>query len=340
MTAARFENVRLHYGDTLALDRVSLTVDPGELLPILGPSGCGKTTLLRILAGLAHPDSGRVYIGEDLVNDPDPRLAAHQRGIGMVFQQLALWPHLTALGNLEFGLKARGMSRKERRKLALEALEHVGLTGLERRLPSALSGGERQRVALARAVAGAPRLLLLDEPLSSVDAMLKDDLLAQVRSINRDLGLTTLYITHDKNEALSLGRRIVVMEQGKLVQVGTPEDLYRRPAGRFVATLMGTNNLFYANQEKDNVFTPMPGADPTGPKPPGACLVAIRPEGLGVGAGAGNFEGTVEASVFQGDSYLLSVKSDKLNLKVHVDSAVEPGSGVRLHLKEAPILLE
>jgi len=189
-------------------------------------------------------------------------------------------------------------------------------------------------------VAGAPRLLLLDEPLSSVDAMLKDDLLAQVRSINRDLGLTTLYITHDKNEALSLGRRIVVMEQGKLVQVGTPEDLYRRPAGRFVATLMGTNNLFYANQEKDNVFTPMPGADPTGPKPPGACLVAIRPEGLGVGAGAGNFEGTVEASVFQGDSYLLSVKSDKLNLKVHVDSAVEPGSGVRLHLKEAPILLE
>ena len=223
MTAVRFEDIRLSYGDTPALDGVTLTVESGELMPVLGPSGCGKTTLLRILAGLTHPDSGRVYIGEDRVNDPAPRLAAHQRGIGMVFQNLALWPHLTVRGNLEFGLKARGTPRAERRSRALEVLDRVGLKGFQDRLPAALSGGERQRVALARALVSAPRLLLLDEPLSSVDAMLKDDLLGQIRRINRSLDLTTLYVTHDKEEALALGRRIAILDRGTLVQVAPPE---------------------------------------------------------------------------------------------------------------------
>ncbi len=340
MTAVRFEDIRLLYGDTPALDGVTLTVESGELLPVLGPSGCGKTSLLRILAGLTVPDSGRVFIGEDLVNDPAPRLAAHRRGIGMVFQNLALWPHLTVMGNLEFGLKARGTPRLKRRVQALEVLDRVGLAGFQDRMPAALSGGERQRVALARALVAAPRLLLLDEPLSSVDAMLKDDLLGQIRRINQTLNLTTFYVTHDKEEALALGRRIAVMEGGILVQVAPPEALYARPANRFVATLMGTNNLFWAKVDEAGACTPLPDVDPSGTRPPGASLVAVRPEGLALEDGGEGIQGEVEGAVFQGEAYLVRVRCGALDLKVRNREAVAPGTAVTVAIREKPRVLE
>jgi len=339
MTAVQLEDVHLRYGNAVALDGVSLEVASGELLPVLGPSGCGKTSVLRVLAGLTFPDSGRVRIGDDLVNDPLPRVPAHRRGIGMVFQQLALWPHLTVHGNLEFGLKARGVPRTERRPQINEILSMVGLAGFGGRLPSELSGGERQRVALARALVGRPRVLLMDEPLSSVDAMLKDELLGQVRRVNRELGLTSLYVTHDKGEALALGRRVAVMERGRLVQVDTPESLSRRPANRFVATLMGALNLFYALRGENGQLLPLDDASVKDAPPPGAVLAAARPEGLLL-LEDGPLHGTVEASVFQGAGWLVVIRAGALDLKVWSNQSLDPGTEVAMALKDEPMILE
>ena len=344
MTAIQVQDVRLCYGSSPALDGVTLAVESGELLPVLGPSGCGKTSLLRVLAGLAEPDAGEVRVGNDVFNDPRSRVPAHRRGVGMVFQQLALWPHLSVEKNLEFGLKAQRVRTAERRDRIRQALERVGLGDLGRRLPGALSGGERQRVALARALVGRPRLLLLDEPLSSVDAMLKEELLRQVLDINRDLGLTTLYVTHDKDEALLLGQRVAIMEQGRLVQVDDPETLYRQPANRFVATLMGIFNLFWISGDDTGVpdrARPLTHADPHGPPPPGARLAALPPRGLALADGQvdGALDGTVETSMFQGDHWRLAVRAGALHLHLDSDCRLEPGTRVAVILREKPVIL-
>ena len=222
-----------------AVDNVSLSVEPGELMTLLGPSGCGKTTTLRMIAGFEQPDAGRISIGGDDVT----RLMVYRRGIGFVFQNYALFPHLTVFENVAYGLRVRGLPAAAIRTRVGQVLELVGLPGYERRFPNQLSGGEQQRVAVARAVVVEPQLLLFDEPLSNLDAKLRVQMRAELSRLQRQLAITTVYVTHDQEEAMALSDRIAVMRQGRVAQIGTAEELYRSPRSAFVAQFIGRVNL-------------------------------------------------------------------------------------------------
>ena len=222
-----------------AVHDVSLTVEPGELLTLLGPSGCGKTTTLRIVAGFEQPDDGRVYVGDHDVTD----LMVYRRSIGFVFQNYALFPHLSVFDNVGYGLRVRKMPETAIRAKVAQVLELVGLPGYERRYSNQLSGGEQQRVAVARAVVVEPRLLLFDEPLSNLDAKLRVQMRVELSRLQRQLAITTVYVTHDQEEAMAISDRIAVMRQGGIAQIGTAEDLYRAPRSPFVAQFIGRVNL-------------------------------------------------------------------------------------------------
>jgi len=225
-----------------AVDRVSLTIEPGELFFLLGPSGCGKTTLLRMIAGFIEPTAGKIlFQGRDVTDTPP-----NKRNTGMVFQSYALWPHMTVEQNVAFGLTIRKVPGNARQRAVQEALEAVQMQDYAKRKPNQLSGGQQQRVALARALVIRPDVLLLDEPLSNLDAKLRLDLRAEIRRICKTAGLTTVYVTHDQKEALSMADRIAIMKSGKLVQLGTPQDLYRRPESSFVASFLGETNFIEA----------------------------------------------------------------------------------------------
>ncbi len=231
-----FRSLRREFGATVALDGLDLTVRPGEFLALLGPSGCGKTTALRMLAGFEHPTSGEVLVdGKDVTDVP-----AHRRDAGMVFQSYSLFPHLNALDNVAFGLRMRKVRTAERRSRAAELLDLVGLGDKGERFPHQLSGGQQQRVALARALALRPRVLLLDEPLSALDAKVRLSLREEIRRLQQELGITTLFVTHDQEEALSIADRVAVMRAGRLEQCAAPAELYGRPATPFVAEFVGT----------------------------------------------------------------------------------------------------
>jgi spermidine/putrescine ABC transporter ATP-binding subunit len=228
------------FGTVAAVDRIDLVVQPGELVALLGPSGCGKTTTLRIVAGFERPDSGRVRIqGDDVTGTPP-----YARDTGMVFQHYALFPHMTVRENVAFGLRMRGIRRSEAETRVREALALVSLSGLEHRYPRQLSGGQQQRVALARALVIRPRLLLLDEPLSSLDAKLRQEMRLEVRAIQRRVGITALFVTHDQEEALSLADRLAVINHGRIEQMGTPVEVYEQPRTAFVAGFIGQSNFF------------------------------------------------------------------------------------------------
>jgi iron(III) transport system ATP-binding protein len=234
-----FDAIHKTFGDTIAVDNLSLAINDGELFFLIGPSGCGKTTSLRMVAGFETPDSGSIRFNErDLT-----ALPPHQRNTGMVFQNYALWPHLTVRGNVEYGLKVRKLSAAEREKKVREALEMVRLNNLENRYPNQLSGGQQQRVALARALVIRPDVLLLDEPLSNLDAQLRLEMRHEIRRLHQATGITTLYVTHDQEEALSVASRIAILKDGVLQQVGTPREIYRQPTSRFVAEFIGETNF-------------------------------------------------------------------------------------------------
>ncbi|SDV01290.1 putative spermidine/putrescine transport system ATP-binding protein [Microlunatus sagamiharensis] len=234
----RLEGLERHYGATRALDGLDLTLHPGELVALLGPSGCGKTTALRILAGLDEPTVGRVVVGgKDVTNVP-----ANQRDMGMVFQAYSLFPHLTAQDNVEFGLRLRKVDRSRRASRAREMLELVGLAHQADRYATELSGGQQQRVALARALAIEPSVLLLDEPLSALDAKVRVQLRDEIRRVQLEVGTTTLFVTHDQEEALAIADRVGVMSQGRLQQLDSPQELYAHPANPFVADFVGLMN--------------------------------------------------------------------------------------------------
>ena len=248
------QNLVRRFGRATALDGASLDAKPGEVVALLGPSGCGKTTTLRVIAGFEQADSGHVLLGgQDL-----SRLPPHRRDIGLVFQDYALFPHMSVADNVGYGLRRRGMAAPARIARVAEMLELVRLSGLEARRPAQLSGGQQQRVALARALAIAPRLLLLDEPLSNLDARLRGTLQVELRQILTRVGTTTLIVTHDQEEAMALADRIAIMHQGRVLQIGTPREVHDEPAARFVAEFLG-RALWLEGAYADGVFTTQGG---------------------------------------------------------------------------------
>nr|WSY56421.1 ABC transporter ATP-binding protein [Streptomyces sp. NBC_00886] len=335
-----FRGLRREFGPTVALDGLDLTVRPGEFLALLGPSGCGKTTALRMLAGFEHPTSGEVLVdGQDVTGVP-----AHRRDAGMVFQSYSLFPHLNALDNVAFGLHMRKVSKTERRFRANELLHLVGLGDKGERFPHQLSGGQQQRVALARALALRPRVLLLDEPLSALDAKVRLSLREEIRRLQQELGITTLFVTHDQEEALSIADRVAVMRAGKLEQCAAPAELYGRPATAFVAEFVGTMSRLPGHLTDGVVEVlgqrlPVDGEAPAGPD----VDVLVRPEAIHVHAdetGDARVVGTaflgavVRVSVQLGDG--TEVKAD---LPTHEATTLGAGVAVRVSLPERPVLV-
>jgi len=237
----RLEGVRKTYGDVVAVDHVDLDIRNGEFFTMLGPSGSGKTTMLRMIAGFELPDRGRVELGGNDVTG----LAAYDRDVNTVFQDYALFPHMSVGENVEYGLRVAKVDKQERRKRRGEALEMVRLTGYDERKPTELSGGQRQRVALARAIVNQPRVLLLDEPLGALDLKLREQLQVELKQIQREVGITFVYVTHDQEEALTMSDRIAVFNEGRIEQAGEPESVYERPANPFVAGFVGVSNLIH-----------------------------------------------------------------------------------------------
>jgi ABC-type Fe3+/spermidine/putrescine transport system ATPase subunit len=239
LSSIAIEGARRSFASVLAVRDITLKIEDGEFFTLLGPSGCGKTTLLRLIAGFAELEAGRISFGDTRID----RLPPHRRNIGMVFQNYAIFPNLSVAGNVAYGLKARHVARADVSRRVEEALALVRLTGLGERWPHQLSGGQLQRVAIARALVIRPEVLLLDEPLSNLDARLRVDMRGEIRHLQQRLGITTVYVTHDQEEALAVSQRIAVMEAGRIEQLGSPEDVYRQPASLFVARFMGTTNV-------------------------------------------------------------------------------------------------
>jgi ABC-type Fe3+/spermidine/putrescine transport system ATPase subunit len=333
LSDVRIERLSHRYESLVAVDDVSLDIASGEFVSLLGPSGSGKTTILRSLGGYVKPTSGRILIGgRDITALPPQR-----RDIGTVFQHYALFPHMRVFDNVAYGLRARGVAADEIRKRVPEALELVHLSGLERRYPSELSGGQQQRVALARAIVIRPSLLLMDEPLGALDVSLRESLQVEIRRIQRALGTTTVYVTHDQSEAFSMSDRIAVLSDGRIVELGGAEELYYRPAVRFTATFIGASNLF----EVDEVVSwegtrgtvrikGQPDAfGATGRPPSGGdrAFVCLQPDRMVVSATPRrpSIGGQVVTRRFSGGGVVLTVEADGLTVK-----ALDPGTGFQV----------
>ena len=285
MISIQVQQLTKHFGKTVALHGLDLTINPGELFFLLGPSGCGKTTLLRCLAGFYLPDAGKIIFGDEDVT----RLAPHKRNTGMMFQSYALWPHLTVAENVAFGLEQRKVSKDEIKRRTGEALESVRMGAYADRKPNQLSGGQQQRVALARALVIRPRCLLLDEPLSNLDAKLRLEMRTEIRRVCQEFKLTTVYVTHDQKEALSIADRMAILDGGHILQVGTPREVYKRPVCRTVANFIGETDFLpgtvLANGSERLTVETAAGrfdgiaGDAAHPPPVGATVtVSIRPE--------------------------------------------------------------
>ena len=340
-------------GDVRAVDDVSFTVAAGTIFTLLGPSGCGKTTTLRSVAGLERPDAGAIRLFDETVFSSDTRVFVHpyRRRVGMVFQSYAIWPHMTVMQNVAYPLRGREFSRGEIRERAVKALEMVNMGDLRDRPAPALSGGQQQRVALARAIAGDPRILLLDEPLSNLDAKLREEMRGQIRQLQRQLGLTSLYVTHDQVEALSLSDAIAVMDGGKLIELGTPRDVYLHPRSRFAAQFVGLTNVIpgrWREAEDDRVARV---ETPFGPILCGigedesfaagdAVLVLIRPENIhlspGSEGGASNtWSGRVASTTFLGEFIDCEVACGERMIRARISPfhGVEDGTTVTLQVE-------
>ncbi len=335
------------YGEAVAVDGFSLTVERGKLVALLGPSGCGKTTTLRMIAGLIEPTSGHIV----LEGRPVDRVPIHRRNIGMVFQQYALFPFLSVFDNVAYGLRERKVGKAELRERVAKMLELVGLAGLEERRPRELSGGQQQRVALARALVINPSLLLLDEPLSNLDTKLRERVRGEIRDLQRRLDITTVFVTHDQDEALSIAHVIVVMRGGHIEQVGSPLEIYQRPATPFVADFIGACNLLPAEvvEVRDGAARLRFGDGATasapadGLSPGGRATLAIRPEKLrmraatAVAQGSESVRGVVRSASYLGSRTSYEVDAGGAVLRCDVPGEREPmASGAAVALEWEP----
>ncbi len=325
------EGLSKRYGSAVAVDALDLAVAKGEFVSLLGPSGCGKTTTLQMIAGFVDPSAGRMTLdGADLV-----RVKPSRRGLGIVFQSYALFPHLTAGENVAFGLEMRGVARAERERRVREALALVGLEGFADRYPRRMSGGQQQRVALARALVIRPAILLLDEPLSNLDAKMREGMQSELRAIQRTTGTTTILVTHDQGEAMALSDRVVVMNKGRIEQVARPEEAYARPATPFVANFLGRTNGFPGEVvweggpafRTGDLRIPLDGPHRAGP-----ALASVRPERLRFGPAG--VPATVRARVFQGAHWLfdLATADGPVTVIRANDGAPQPAEGERVAL--------
>ncbi len=340
MSGVQFQSVTKTYGQHRAVDAIDLQIAQGEFLTLLGPSGCGKTTTLRMVAGFVTPSSGTIRIGARDVT----RVPASARNTGMVFQSFALFPHLTVAENVAFGLRVRRIDKAAARERVKEAIRLVRLEGYEDRLPKHMSGGQQQRVALARAVVINPDVLLLDEPLSALDLQLRHELQIHIRRVQQALGVTTIYVTHDQGEALRMSDRIAVMSRGRILQLDSPQDLYRRPNSTFVARFIGQANVvdvdvlgFYpatklhsATLSGDATLRLQIAADDAAAFPPGPASLVFRPEVVAPGHGLANrMSGTITRRAYSGSVWNLSLAChDGLSLDVEMPySATPPETG-------------
>jgi putative spermidine/putrescine transport system ATP-binding protein len=348
-TSVVLQNLNRAFGATKALDGLSIEMAPGELVALLGPSGCGKTTALRIVAGFETADTGSVVVdGKDISHVP-----ANRRDMGMVFQSYSLFPNMNALDNVGFGLRMRKMGPAARRKRADELLDMVGLSDQARQYPHQLSGGQQQRVALARALAIEPRVLLLDEPLSALDAKVRLQLREQIRTLQQRLGTTTLFVTHDQEEALSMADRVGVMRQGRLEQIAAPDELYDHPATAFVAEFVGVMNRVPGEMAASGMVTVLGatcpvqghGGEDGGQETPdaGPVDVLIRPEGLTMQV-AENGNGIVTTRTFLGSVTRVAVMLSG-DVTVQIDkpsseaAALAPGTSVSVTVPPEPVLI-
>jgi putative spermidine/putrescine transport system ATP-binding protein len=337
-TRIEIRGVAKRFGKHQVLHPTTLVIEPGEVMALLGPSGCGKTTLLRLIAGLESPEAGgRILFGDEDVT----QRAVEHRGVGMVFQHYALFPQMSVAANIAYGLRIRGVDEGERRRIVGELVDLVRLRGLENRLPHELSGGQRQRVALARAVATRPRVLLLDEPLTALDALLKETVRDELAELLRTLGVTAIHVTHDQQEALAIADRLAIMDAGRIVQVGSGEDLYRRPDHDFVAGFLGRINRLTRSAEALQAGQIWSGSNrlvcPAGLRD--HVQLMVRPEDVRVEAVSPADEGdaTVVRRIFLGDRVRQVIQLDvgtQWVAELDRDHPVREGARVRLHIDE------
>lgn len=334
MNALEIRGLIRRYGSVTAVDGVDLDVKEGEFVSLLGPSGCGKTTTLQMIAGFIPPDAGQIRLGEQDLT----RLPPNRRQIGVVFQSYALFPHMTVGQNVSFGLEMRRVAKPEREARVRQALEQVRLSQFIDRYPRHMSGGQQQRVALARALVIAPRLLLLDEPMSNLDAKLKEEMQMEIRRLQRDLGVTTILVTHDQNEALALSDRIAVMLAGRIMRIDTPQSAYEQPGNQFTSTFLGKSNIITARRHSAGILlgdTLMLDA-PSGLAELGeAFSCSLRPEKLCLCApGAGRLDATITSRIFLGNHWLFQVESQLGMLLVFLQNngATVPTEGEQVGL--------
>ncbi len=355
MPGLRLIGLLKRFGKTTAVNRIDLEIEDGEIMTLLGPSGCGKTTTLRCIAGFLIPDAGKIYLGDQQMTNLPPE----KRGIGFVFQNYALWPHMTVFDNLAFGLRLRQVSRSEIHRRVEETLTMVRLSGFAERYPRQLSGGQQQRIALARALVIQPRVLLLDEPLSNLDAQLREEMRFEIRELQKNLGITAVYVTHDQAEALVLSDRIAVMNDGVITQIGTPEQIYNQPNNRFVAGFIGLSSFVegtVTQRDSAAAYATVTTSDQVDIRVPGHNLslnqkvtLAIRPEhitlkhdpSVSVSTDTNLLEGKVMRAAYLGDviDYRIQVGSWVLRVHTGTDTHLHPQDKVQLIIPTERITL-